>query len=150
MRFPGIGVRFTVMALTPGSFRDTPIPGLRYGIKTCRRTIHRRFVEYCMDEEPMKTSMKALPLIALLAVALPPDAGAQSPEEKGLAIAEEMDRRDRGWGDQRADLAMILRNRRGQESRRAIRVSTLEVEGDGDKSLTVFDSPRDVHPGGRG
>ena len=92
----------------------------------------------------MKTSMKALPLIALLAVALPPDAGAQSPEEKGLAIAEEMDRRDRGWGDQSADLAMILRNRRGQESRRAIRVSTLEVEGDGDKSLTVFDSPRDV------
>ena len=92
----------------------------------------------------MKTSMKALPLIVLLAVALPPDAGAQSPEEKGLAIAEEMDRRDRGWGDQSADLAMILRNRRGQESRRAIRVSTLEVEGDGDKSLTVFDSPRDV------
>ena len=71
----------------------------------------------------MKTSMKALPLIALLAVALPPEAGAQSPEEKGLAIAEEMDRRDRGWGDQSADLAMILRNRRGQNvtGRRALR-----------------------------
>ena len=92
----------------------------------------------------MKVPMKALPLVALLAVALPPEAGAESPEEKGLAIAREMDRRDRGWGDQRANLAMILRNRQGQESRRAIRVSTLEVEGDGDRSLTVFDSPRDV------
>ena len=44
----------------------------------------------------MKTSMKALPLIALPAVALPPDAGAESPEEKGLAIALEMDRRNPG------------------------------------------------------
>ena len=58
----------------------------------------------------MKASLKALPLIALLAAALPPEAGAQSPEEKGLEIAREMDRRDRGWGDQRADLVMILRN----------------------------------------
>ena len=29
----------------------------------------------------MKAAMKALPLIALLAVAFPPDAGAESPEE---------------------------------------------------------------------
>ena len=29
----------------------------------------------------MKASLKALPLIALPAVALPPDAGAESPEE---------------------------------------------------------------------
>ena len=86
--------------------------------------------------------MKTLPLLALLALA--PEAGAETPEEKGLAIAEEMDHRDRGWGDQRADLVMTLRNRQGQESRRALRVSTLEVDGDGDKSLTVFDSPRDV------
>ena len=39
---------------------------------------------------------------------------------------------------------MILRNRRRQESRRALRIGTLEIEVDGDKSLTVFDSPRDV------
>ena len=44
----------------------------------------------------MKASLKALPLIALLAVALPPDAGAESPEEKGLASAREMDRRGSG------------------------------------------------------
>ena len=55
-----------------------------------------------------------------------------------------MDRRDSGWKDQRANLIMTLRNRQGQESRRELRISTLEVDGEGDKSLTLFDSPRDV------
>ncbi len=43
-----------------------------------------------------------------------------------------------------ADLLMILKNKHGQQSARKIRVRTLEVEGDGDKSLTIFDNPRDV------
>ncbi len=80
----------------------------------------------------------------LLACALLPGARAESPVEKGLAIATEMHRRDSGWGDQRADMVMILRNRQGQESRREIRVVTLEVADDGDKSLTIFDHPPDV------
>ena len=69
---------------------------------------------------------------------------AQSPEEKGLAIAKEADRRDQGFGDFQAELEMILRNRHGQESRRHIRIRTLEVENDGDKSLMIFDTPKDV------
>ena len=88
--------------------------------------------------------MKMPLAIVLLAITLAPDAYAESPEEKGLAIAREMDRRDQGWKDQSADVVMILRNRQGKESRRELRISTLEVDGDGDKSLTVFDSPRDV------
>ena len=88
--------------------------------------------------------MKMLLSIAVLWIALAPGAYAESPEEKGLAIAQEMDRRDRGWKDQRASLIMTLRNRQGQESRRELRINTLEVDDDGDKSLTVFDSPRDV------
>jgi outer membrane lipoprotein-sorting protein len=39
---------------------------------------------------------------------------------------------------------MILRNRQGDESLREVRVRTLEVDGDGDKSLSIFDSPGDV------
>ena len=39
-----------------------------------------------------------------------------SPESKGLAIAQEADRRDTGWVDQLSDLKMILRNQQGQES----------------------------------
>lgn len=83
-----------------------------------------------------------LPL--LLLSLLPFEVTAETPEEKGLAIAIEMDRRDTGWADQQANMQMILRNRQGDESTRRIRVRTLEVEGDGDKSLTIFDSPRDV------
>jgi outer membrane lipoprotein-sorting protein len=69
---------------------------------------------------------------------------AETPEEKGLAIAVEADRRDTGYGNSTADMLMILKNRHGQESRRKIRFRNLEVEGDGDKSLTIFDSPGDV------
>jgi hypothetical protein len=65
-------------------------------------------------------------------------------EEKGLAIAREADRRDRGFGDNTAEMLMILKNKHGQESKRELRVRTLEVDGDGDKSLTIFDTPRDV------
>lgn len=69
---------------------------------------------------------------------------AQTPEEKGLAIAEAMDRADTGWVDQRSKLVMTLRNRQGQETTREMRGANLEVQGDGDKSLTIFDTPRDV------
>lgn len=71
-------------------------------------------------------------------------AHAETAAEKGLRIAEEMDRRDTGWNDQQAAMEMILRNRYGQESRRQIRTKNLEVDGDGDKGLTIFDHPRDV------
>ena len=69
---------------------------------------------------------------------------AETPEEKGLAIAQEADSRDSGFVDYTNDVKMILRNKQGQESTREIRSKTLEVDGDGDKSLTVFDEPRDV------
>lgn len=82
-------------------------------------------------------------LICLLLL-LPLGASAETPEEKGLAIAREADRRDTGFLDFTADMRMILRNRHGQESIRQIRIRVLEVEEDGDKSLTIFDTPRDV------
>ena len=68
----------------------------------------------------------------------------QTPEEKGLAISVEADRRDTGYGDSTAEMVMILRNKHGEESVRRIRFKTMEVENDGDKSLTIFDSPKDV------
>jgi len=55
-----------------------------------------------------------------------------------------MDARDTGWGDSKANMVMILRNKHGQKSKRKIRIRSLEVPGDGDKSMSVFDSPRDV------
>lgn len=65
-------------------------------------------------------------------------------EEKGLEIIQEMDRRDSGFGDSKANLKMVLRNNNGDESVRLLEMDTLEVKGDGDKSLSIFDSPRDI------
>lgn len=69
---------------------------------------------------------------------------AETPEEKGLRIAREVDRRDTGYHDFRAHLTMLLRNRQGEESLRDMRSRSLEVEGDGDKTMIIFDQPRDV------
>ena len=88
------------------------------------------------------TPVKFLP--ALLLCLLPLVAQAETPEEKGLAIATEADLRDTGFGDYTNNVQMILRNKQGQESTRVIRSKTLEVDGDGDKSQTIFDEPRDV------
>ncbi|ARU57682.1 outer membrane lipoprotein-sorting protein [Oleiphilus messinensis] len=69
---------------------------------------------------------------------------AQSAAEKGLEIAREADRRDQGWVDSTADMKMILRNKRGDESVRLLRSKGLEVIEDGDQSIIVFDQPADV------
>lgn len=69
---------------------------------------------------------------------------AQSPEERGLAIARESDRRDTGFGDTISMVEMVLKNSRGESSTRKMRVDTLEQSADGDKSLVVFDFPPDI------
>ncbi|WP_341937625.1 outer membrane lipoprotein-sorting protein [Marinimicrobium sp. C2-29] len=66
------------------------------------------------------------------------------PQERGLEIAVEADKRDAGFGDSRNSMEMVLRNRHGEETERRMRSKTLEQENDGDKTLIVFDNPRDV------
>ena len=67
-----------------------------------------------------------------------------TPEEQGLKIMQEVELRDTGFGDSRSDMKMILKNRRGDESVRILNMRTLEIKGDGDKSLSVFSKPRDI------
>ena len=86
--------------------------------------------------------MKALMLILL--VLLPFTVNAETAEEKGLAIANAAEEYDQGFGDFIADMKMILKNRKGQESVREIRIRTLEMDNDGDKSMSIFDEPADV------
>ncbi len=74
---------------------------------------------------------------ALLAIAQPAD-------NRGIQIAQEADLRDQGFGNSVTNLTMILTNKHGQQSTRDMRTLTLEVKDDGDKSLIVFNSPRDV------
>ncbi len=85
---------------------------------------------------------KLLLLAALLAA--PSLALAQSAEEKGLEIAKAADAYDLGFTDFTANMVMTLKNKKGETSTRLIRIRTLEVEGDGDKSLSIFDEPADV------
>ena len=70
--------------------------------------------------------------------------GAASPEEAGLKIATDSYNRDKGFGNFTAKQTMVLRNKRGQESRRQLRIKVLEVENDGNRTLFVFDRPRNV------
>lgn len=88
--------------------------------------------------------MKNLSILLILLSLTISTAWAISAEEKGLKIAQIADKLDSGWGDQKQSLEMVLRNKQGQESRRQIRGRALEVEGDGDKSMSIFDTPADV------
>ena len=65
-------------------------------------------------------------------------------KEKGLAIIMELDRRDTGWIDNQAELKMLLKNRHGDKHARNLKMKMLEVPGDGDKSLSIFNSPKDI------
>jgi len=87
--------------------------------------------------------MQKLTLL-LLSALLSANALAQTPEQRGLEIATAADQADNGWHDMSAEMTMTLRNRSGDTSLRTIRNRQLEVEGDGDKALSIFDSPNDV------
>jgi hypothetical protein len=67
-----------------------------------------------------------------------------SPAEQGRAIWEEKDRRESGYHDLQVTLEMILRDRRGTESRRELSISQLEMPEDGDRLLVVFDTPKQI------
>ncbi|CAA0123478.1 Uncharacterised protein [Halioglobus japonicus] len=73
-----------------------------------------------------------------------PAALASADEDKGQAIAVEADRRDNGFGDTAVDLTMLIASSAENVTTREMRQMVLEVEDDGDKSIMVFDRPRDL------
>lgn len=85
-------------------------------------------------------------LMAVAAIVATSPVLAQTAAEKGRAIAVEADKRDRGWGDSRASLKMILGSKSGQRAVRELDFRSLErtAATDGDKSLIVFRAPKDV------
>lgn len=88
--------------------------------------------------------MKKISILAILLSLLLNSAHAETPEEKGLAIANEADKRDTGWVDQTANMSMTLKNKQGDSHTREMKITTLEIQGDGDKSLLSFDNPKDI------
>ena len=77
-------------------------------------------------------------------VAFPPEFESLPAIDKGTLIFAEKDRLDSGYRDLQVDLQMVLRDRRGNESRRELRISQLEMEDDGDRLLVVFDTPKAI------
>ena len=69
---------------------------------------------------------------------------AQTAEERGLQIAKAAEEADLGFGSSTVELQMTLKNKNGQTSERFLENKTLELTEDGDKSLIVFNSPKDV------
>lgn len=78
--------------------------------------------------------------------ALTPTRGNTPEEKKGFEIAARSDRVDLGFSSSEVSLTMVLRNAAGSESKRSLRISTLEVpdENLGEKSLVLFDHPKDI------
>jgi outer membrane lipoprotein-sorting protein len=64
--------------------------------------------------------------------------------QKGMAIAVEADRLDSGYVDSEESFTMVLRDSKGRERLRTMRMRTFERSDDGDWSLTIFDEPADV------
>lgn len=95
---------------------------------------------YLRPNRPESLSLGCL--VAWLGLVAP--AMAETPEEKGLAIAVETDKRDTGFVDSAANAVMVLRDSAGTETTRRFRMLTLEQSNDGDKTLAVFDTPADL------
>ena len=84
-------------------------------------------------------------LAAMLLVMQSPKS-ANASNEKGIAIATEVDNRDKGWRDVTVEGKMTLKNKAGKESIRQFRSTILEASsaGEGDQSIITFSKPRDV------
>ncbi|MEN7344218.1 MAG: outer membrane lipoprotein-sorting protein [Pseudomonadota bacterium] len=90
---------------------------------------------------------------ALLCFTLAIHAGAQSipgfapensAEANGRALADEAARRDDGFSDSQAAMTMTLFDGRGNSVSRSMQSKTREMANDGDRTVLIFEDPRDV------
>ncbi|MEL6264124.1 MAG: hypothetical protein AAFR52_00495, partial [Pseudomonadota bacterium] len=86
------------------------------------------------------------PMIALLGLALAATSGLAQGSGKGWEVAARSDRTDLGFGDSRVALEMVLTNAAGESTTRELEITTLEKESEevGDRSLVLFETPRDI------
>jgi len=88
--------------------------------------------------------MRIFCLWLLLSITFTAQIKAEGDAKRGLELATEADRRSNGFIDSSATMKMVLKNRHGESSSRELRVQSMEVDNDGDKSMTIFDTPADV------
>lgn len=106
-----------------------------------RRARHRPLARPAARAALIASALAAGPLGAQEAAEV---AAAPSAEERGLAIAREVDRRIAGYRDLEARLTMVLVSREGRERKRELAVSALAAPDGGERTLLVFRSPRDL------
>ena len=106
------------------------------------------FLDRMKTMKTSATTAASLAVIAALAAGLAflPFGTAKASNEKGLAIATEVDNRDKGWDDVTVEGEMVLKNKAGNESVRKFRSTILEAAdtSEGDRSIITFSEPRDV------
>lgn len=83
-------------------------------------------------------------LFALSGLVVMPAVSDDDSAQRGRALAEALDTKDEGYQDAVAQLAMVIRNRSGEETRRELTVKILEQPDDGDYSLMRFEFPADI------
>lgn len=94
---------------------------------------------------PFGIALKAVICSAIFTLSFSTTATAdQAAKDRGLEIAKAVQAQDDGFGDSESAMTMTLINRAGKESIRRMRSRILEVPGDGDKSMSIFDQPADV------
>ncbi|MFK8138710.1 MAG: outer membrane lipoprotein-sorting protein [Bdellovibrionales bacterium] len=69
---------------------------------------------------------------------------AESPEEKGLRIAKEVEKANEGWRGDVSTIKMVLINAYGEKTDRRMKTITKERKSDGDLSINEFLWPADV------
>ncbi|MFZ5723480.1 MAG: outer membrane lipoprotein-sorting protein [Pseudomonadota bacterium] len=92
-------------------------------------------------------SARSLPLSAVLFLFFlsgSVTAGTADPVARGEAIARAADAQLHGYGDSRATLEMVLVSPAGETASRVLTVSSREAGSDGDRTLMVFRTPRDL------
>lgn len=69
---------------------------------------------------------------------------AEDPGARGKAIAEAAYQKSEGFGDLQADAEMRIRNGRGGEALRTLRIKLLDLPGPAGRGLTQVTAPKDV------
>jgi outer membrane lipoprotein-sorting protein len=69
---------------------------------------------------------------------------AETPEEKGLRLAKEFEAANNGFIGESGKTELILIDAHGEKVVRIMKGKSKEVIGDGDKSISIFENPKDV------
>ncbi|MFZ8201777.1 outer membrane lipoprotein-sorting protein [Alteromonas portus] len=72
------------------------------------------------------------------------NAGTKQGDTEGYRIIQESLDIDQGWDSVTSEVFMVLKSKNNQVASRKLRINLLEKPNEGDKSLIIFDAPRDI------